>query len=336
MLSSPNPMNVLDFCNDFGTKIKVDSNYQRSDKVWPEQARGYLIESILLGYPIPKLFLHQKIDIKSKQSVKFIVDGQQRSTAIHDYFVGKFAISRKSECQEIAGKKFNELSEEYQNVFLSYSLPIDLFVTATREEIIETFRRINSYTVPLNAEEKRHANYQGEAKWFIHTLTTKYSEKLTNLGVFTEKNLARMVDYKFFTELSLFIDQNDVTTSTVRALDGFYKRYDKSFANAVSVFDKITLAVTSIQGYSWIKNLNISKQYFIQMVLYAIATNETNVLQSEDFIKERLSLLSEAIESNDQSEFKSFVDAASKTTNDGGRKKLILRYMKWALYNESI
>ena len=44
-------------------------------------------------------------------------------------------------------------------------------VGATPDQIRETFRRINSYTVPLNPEEHRHAVFQGDFKWFMHDLT---------------------------------------------------------------------------------------------------------------------------------------------------------------------
>ncbi|MCA3391461.1 MAG: DUF262 domain-containing protein, partial [Roseomonas sp.] len=187
MLINASPMNILDYCNAFMSgDIKVDTNYQRTDRVWPTQAQQYLIESIILGYPIPIFFLHQKIDLKSKKSIKYVVDGQQRSRAIIDFFKGNLFISKKSNAPQLAGKSFEMLDENDQNAFLSYSLPIDLFVTASREEIIETFRRINSYTVPLNAEEKRHANNQGEMKWFVNDLAEKYSELLASLGALTE------------------------------------------------------------------------------------------------------------------------------------------------------
>jgi len=38
-------------------------------------------------------------------------------------------------------------------------------VAATPAEVREVFRRINSYTVPLNSEEQRHATYQGPFKF---------------------------------------------------------------------------------------------------------------------------------------------------------------------------
>ncbi len=331
MLINPSPMNILDYCHAFTNgSIKVDTNYQRTDRVWPEQAKQYLIETIILGYPIPKFFLHQKIEFKSKQSMKFVVDGQQRSRAIVDYFNGKFAISKKSNYEQLAGNTFDMLHENEKNAFLSYSLPIDLFVTASKEEIIETFRRINSYTVPLNAEEKRHANYQGEMKWFVYDLAAKYSAVLAELGALTEKNLARMVDFKFFSEIVCFIDQGKIVTTNARLLDNLYIKYDKEFPGATSTREKIDLAMGVISGWVWLNELNVVKPHILGMIIMSII-NESSAkkLKSEIIIKAGLSELSEAIEEGAQTEF---VNAASKTTNDKHRKLVIYQYVSGVLF----
>jgi len=325
MLINPSPMNVLDYCNAFlDGSIKVDAKYQRTDRVWPEQAQQYLIETIILGYPIPKFFLHQKIDIKSKKSTKFVVDGQQRTKAIVDYFRGKFFISKKSNAHQLAGKSFDMLDEENQNAFLSYSLPIDLFVTASREEIIETFRRINSYTVPLNAEEKRHANHQGEMKWFVYELAAKYSEQLALLGVLSEKNLARMVDFKFFSEIVCFTELNKIVTTNAKLLDKLYADNDKKFVNAINVREKIDNAMNVISEWTWLQGLNVVKPHIMEMIIMAlIYETPSKTLKNEMLIKEGLSELSEAIETGVSADWAAFVNAASKTTNEKTRKLVI-------------
>lgn len=336
MVINPNPMNILDYCNAFlDGSIKVDSNYQRTDKVWPEKAKQYLIETIIMGYPVPKLFLHQKIDIKSKKSTKFVVDGQQRSKAILEFFQGKFPLSNSTNNPAIASKYYENLDEEYQNSFLSYSLPIDLFVTASREEIIETFRRINSYTVPLNAEEKRHADYQGAMKWFIYDLARKYSEKLTIIGTLTEKNLSRMVDFKFFSEIVVFLDRGELLTTGSSLLDKLYAKYDPDFPKAEIISKDLDKAFSIVFKWDWLLGLNVVKPYIMQMIILSIITNVgTKQFLDEDLIKENFSLLSEAIETEDLDQFEPFVKAASRTTNDKSRKSIIYDYVTRAMFNE--
>src|SRR3954464_7669718 len=105
-------------------EIIVNHDYQRSAKVWPPAARSFLIETILLGYPMPKLSLFQNTDVKTRKSIKEIVDGQQRSVAIHDFYHDKFSISRKTELVEAAGRSYSQLDELLQAKFLSYALSV--------------------------------------------------------------------------------------------------------------------------------------------------------------------------------------------------------------------
>src|SRR5690348_12000835 len=110
---------VADYCNALlRGEIRVNKQYQRSEKVWPDAARSYLIETILLGYPLPKFYLHQITDLRSRQTVKEIVDGQQRSMAILHYFQDEFRLSRTIETEDAAGRSYNELPEEFKRAFV--------------------------------------------------------------------------------------------------------------------------------------------------------------------------------------------------------------------------
>jgi hypothetical protein len=81
--TQPTNMTIAEYCASMDRKeVIVNKNYQRSDQVWPHAARSFLIESILLGFPIPKIYLHSKTDLKTRKTIKEIVDGQQRSRAI--------------------------------------------------------------------------------------------------------------------------------------------------------------------------------------------------------------------------------------------------------------
>ena len=150
---------------------------------------------------MPKLALHQQTDLQSRKSIKFVVDGQQRTHAIVDFFNGDLTLSRNLELVEAAGRTFDELPEDLKEAFLSYSLQFDQFEAADENVVREYFRRINSFTTPLNPEERRHANFQGNMKWFILNLADRHSETLHSLGTMTERELVRMADRKLFAEI---------------------------------------------------------------------------------------------------------------------------------------
>jgi len=165
--TTANNMTIADYSEQLRNRqITINHDYQRSDTVWPISAKSNLIDTILSGYPIPKLILSQTTDLDTRKTRKEVVDGQQRTAAITEFLENKYSLSRG----DFAGNRFNDLDDTTKREFLEYSLSADIFTSATDEEIREVFRRINSYQVPLNRQETRHATHQGEFKWFIRDL----------------------------------------------------------------------------------------------------------------------------------------------------------------------
>lgn len=90
------PMSVGDYCSALEEgSITVNTDYQRNSGLWSAIARSFFIESIILQYPIPKLFLYANIDLASRKTIKEIVDGQQRSQALSMFYNGKMRLSTK-------------------------------------------------------------------------------------------------------------------------------------------------------------------------------------------------------------------------------------------------
>ena len=320
---------VADYCQSMIDRaIIVNRDYQRSDKVWPPAAKSFLIETILLNYPIPKLFLFQRTDLRSRKTFKEIVDGQQRSQAILEFFEGKFHLSRSCGIEDAAGKRYSELDEEFQQTFLDYSLSVDLFVAATTDNIREIFRRINSYTVPLNPEEKRHAIYQGVFKWFIHRLSTKHDQNLIDIGVFTEKPLIRMADSKLFTEL-IHAFLYGITKTSAKNLDNLYKSYDSDFPEQQEIEKRISATIDFILSIEEIHQSALMKSYNFYSLMLAIshtrfpADSLISLYQPQvpyafdrNYVVANLTYLIDVLDSDSfDDEFKTFVAATSSDTN---------------------
>ncbi|MCP1911514.1 uncharacterized protein with ParB-like and HNH nuclease domain [Bradyrhizobium elkanii] len=104
MKANPSPMSVTDYCQAFkAKKIVVNEEYQRKEGLWNNSARSFFIESILLEYPIPKLFLYAKLDLKTRETIKEIVDGQQRSQALVAFFENKLPLAKTIDTKELRG-----------------------------------------------------------------------------------------------------------------------------------------------------------------------------------------------------------------------------------------
>lgn len=207
-------------------EIIVNTTYQRSAGIWPPSAQSYFIDTILEGYAFPKIFFYQSMDKNARKPIKEIVDGQQRIHAIKSFLSNKLRLNSAS--KKYAGLIFSDLPEEKQNDFIMYSIQTDIITSASRAELLEIFRRMNSYTAPLNPAEKRHSKYQGEFKWFINELADKYSPVLQELEILTDKQILRMADAELLAELCLILDRGIINKSEA-AIEAIYKKNDTRF-----------------------------------------------------------------------------------------------------------
>lgn len=226
MLAVYSPMSVGDYCKAINDGlITVNEEYQRNAGIWASYARSFFIESILLEYPIPKIFLYSKVDLRTRSTIKEIVDGQQRSHTLQSFYNRKFRLSTKIDTVELRGLNYNQLSEEFQSIFISYSLPIDEFRGVQPSQIQESFRRMNASNVPLNDEEQRNARFQGPFKWFIQSIASRFSEQLRAVGVLSRRDIIRMADNRLYAEIIHTILNGFVTTKSAQ-IDALYRRFN--------------------------------------------------------------------------------------------------------------
>lgn len=342
----PTTYTVADYCQMYDRgEIRVNREYQRSDKVWPLAAQSFLIETILLGYPMPKLSLHQVTDLKTRKTVKEIVDGQQRTRAVKSFYDCKLRLSRTLKLQEAAGCTYEDLPEELRQAFLDYAVPVDIFTGASPEQIREVFRRINSYTVPLNPEEQRHAHWQGEMKWFIYSLSNEYDTILLQIGTFTESRLVRMADAKLFAEI-IHAFTEGVSTTNKRKLDALYKNYDKEFDYRTECERRFRSALEVLLELEELHGGPLMRPHMMYSLLLAImhVLDPVEVLNPIRHVEApvdidkscalpRLTALAEAArgENEDAGEFTEFVEASEARTNVKEQREIRVRWFVDAL-----
>lgn len=285
MIVTSGNRSVARFCEELNDGVvAINRDYQRMPGVWPKDAQSFLIETILLGFPIPKLTLFEHTDIRSRKTVTELVDGQQRATAILAFFRNALTLSRSLEfVPDAAGRSYETLDPDLQGRFLTYSLGFDTLTDTSPAQIREAFRRINSYEVPLNYEEQRHARFQGAFKWLVYRLAREYDEDLQRFGTFAENNLVRMGDMKLIAEVAHAI-QTGVKTTNRRSLDNMYRDFEKAYPDREQPFpfgDDLTMYLASAMDYvgrlTEIWRTRLSKQYSMYSLILAIIHAEHDV-----------------------------------------------------------
>lgn len=243
MQINPNNYSVIEILEMLDQrKLVVNRDYQRGGSLWPDAPSAYFIDTILEGFTFPKIYVFEYLDRSSRGLRKEIVDGQQRIGAIERFYKDKFALRSDGPSM---GKRYSELDEETQNKFLSYSVPVDVIRNASIAEILQMFRRMNAYTLPLNEAEKRHSSYHGLFKWFVNDIADQHGEFFVEFGVLTRKQITRMADAALIADVVLAMERG-VISSSPKDLSSLYKNYDVSFDVQDDYHDKLAGALSFI------------------------------------------------------------------------------------------
>ncbi len=147
------------------SKFCLDPPYQRFSDVWTLAKKQLLIDSILNGFDIPKLYFIEGPGDEECRGYKYaVVDGKQRLGAIWDFMDDKFPLDNDFRYREdpgikAGGLKYSELAKRYPRLkakFEGHRLSVVVVKTNDMEILEEMFSRLNEGE-PLSAAEKRNA-----------------------------------------------------------------------------------------------------------------------------------------------------------------------------------
>jgi len=169
--------------------------------VWDKTEASRFIDSLLLGLPVPSIFL-----AKTQDEKLLIVDGYQRIMTVYDYVRGIFTtdekvfkLTRSPRINERwRGKAFAELSDIEQRKIKNTTIHAIIFVqerpVAGNTSLFQVFERINTSGRTLFAQEIRNCVSQGKLNNLLFELN-KMTQWRDMYGLPTED--VRMRDLEF-------------------------------------------------------------------------------------------------------------------------------------------
>lgn len=318
-------------------ELVIHPEYQRMFR-WTDTQKTALIESILVGIPIPPIFVAE-----DENGVWELVDGLQRLSTIVSFF-GKLKADNLKNEEQISSTDENNDDEIVSNNnkwtleegdilkslegFDVDTLPLKYVLNikraAFRVEILrgqskatikyELFKRLNSNGTKLTAQEIRNAIYRG-----IDSSVNKLVEQLSKNQAFveltslTKQKKKELYDQELVLRFMAFYDKNtEINSNTAKILDDFMERsvnnnqFDCKMYK--SVFDKTISLLYGLTDHNVFKN---SSNAFVPAYFEAIMLGVANNI---DVYSNNIALLMKKIkELKESQEFKQYMGSASNS-----------------------
>jgi len=254
--------------------IVVDNSFQRR-YVWVQKDRISLIETILLGYPIPEIYLWQNAtDPDTGDTVYSVVDGQQRLTTVQSFINDDFKLLRSALDNKdavYAGLAFSKLTPEEKSTIWKYPFSIRFIKDSVQySSIVDLFLRLNRTNTTLNPQELRNAEFSGK---FI-----ELSANISEIGfwelrkIFSKSEIRRMLDVQFVSTLLLFIRSGIEEETTQAALNRVYDQYNESYPEADSdrevLLNTLNVVDQLIGDEEYVSQIVRKKTHFYTLFVY--------------------------------------------------------------------
>lgn len=187
---------------------------------------------------------------------------QQRLTAILLFINDEFALKSPYDGEYI-DLFFSQLPETVKNKILSYAIDMNELENPTADDVRDLYARVNKYTVQLNKQELRKADFAGEFISLAEELSIL--EFFDNSKIFTPQQRRRMNDVEYIEELlSILVEgiqdkkeQLDAFCEKYRVLNEKVEELSNRFENILSdiqlIFDENFEIKNALISDRWVK-----------------------------------------------------------------------------------
>ena len=257
--------------------VIIDPEFQRNF-VWNLKQKSELVESILMGIPLPVLYFFQQTDGKFQ-----VVDGRQRLTAIFMFMNNEFALSELQILPDENDKYFKDLSPMMQSIIEDYQMTVYSIQPPTPEKIkFDIFDRVNRSGTILNHQEMRNALHQGKSTKLLKELAESREFQDATGGAIKEKRmkdhyvilrfLAFYMFFKKWEEIKEIEYKSDIDDFLAKMMDIINEMPDnriESLKNIFALSMKNSFNVLGADGFRFSKGEG-EKKLPINMALFDV------------------------------------------------------------------
>lgn len=216
-------------------------DYQRA-LIWDKKRQSKFIESILLGLPIPYIYVADisgestEADIRETEDLARleIIDGTQRIRTLANFINDELVLQDLEKLDKLEGFKFSNLPIARQRRFQRTTIRIiQITEEADEETRRDLFERINTGSVDLNEMEKRRGIKRGGFLNLIDELAKE--QKFIRLCAFTQASIKRVEPQEFVLRFFAFLNNYQNFDKNINDfLDNYLDDLNKNDPNTFS------------------------------------------------------------------------------------------------------
>lgn len=168
------------------SEIDLEPDFQRRAGIWSPQQESRLIESLLLRIPIPVFYVAADYDDRWS-----VVDGLQRTSAIHKYIAGELPLKGLQYLWRLNGRRYAELPRPMQRRIDETQLFVNVIEAETPEEVMfNIFHRINTGGLPLRGQEIRNAIHPGVVRNYLKEMAESDEFRIATCASISQRRMA--------------------------------------------------------------------------------------------------------------------------------------------------
>lgn len=300
--------------------IKPQPEYQR-DYIMDDKKASKLVESILMGIPIPAVYLCEEPD-----ETQSIIDGQQRLTSIVRFIKNDFELKGLEELTELNGKRYIQLPKEIQRDYKGKTIHSIILLKESQELKFEIFARLNQGAISLKPQELRNCIYRGT----FNNMIEKIAKSNRNLNIlFVSENKRKQYQENILRYFALKNFQ-EYRTSILKTMNSFMEQHqyddeseliklEQKFNSVIDIIKQV-LGNDAFCAYDSVNNEIMNKfsgSVYDSIIIPFSMFNNHDLMAHSTEIRERINDLKR---NNDK--YKDYTYAAT-----GSRERVIGRIM---------
>lgn len=186
-------------------EVDLMPDFQRRAGLWTTTQKSQLIESLILRIPLPAFYFDG-----TDNDRWIVIDGLQRLTALKEFFIDKtLRLTGLEFLKDLEGLGYNEMPKVYLRRMKETQVICYIINPGAPTNLkYNIFKRINTGGLHLEAQEIRHALFQGFATTYLKELANSDTfKRTTGYSIPTERMLDREFVLRFIAFYELGVEK---------------------------------------------------------------------------------------------------------------------------------